>query len=335
MLERAPICLTPPSMSRRTVTMLTAVLAVALAIAVAGPPPAFADSTVSGTVPGGGSLRSSTDAAPSAANPVIVTVTTAEDFKQDGSGCRTNCSDGPSMITIAMKDQHDRTLGAGLEGPNGNDLLGPQIDISSSEEPDGINIAKVVFDIDASLVRPGHVTGYPFGYQAVRPGQPSAPSPLSFAAPNDPTGEYAFAEKLPDGDYRLTTLSISNSSIDLLQQSWFVFGYGLDGNLTEARTKGMSVWMKTNYKSSESWKVTVSSAVARTLKLKSTTIGQKSFPKPGGKNRRIPLVPAARKALRKYNRVVVKLHLTAKGPDGNVQRDVRSVTLKKPESELR
>jgi hypothetical protein len=306
----------------------------AAAFALAGAAPAMADSTVSASVPGGGSLRSSPDAAPSPANPVIVTVTTAEDFKQDGSGCHTNCSDGPSMVTITMKSKHDRALGPGLEGPNGNDFLGPQIDISTSEG-NGINIAKVVFEVDASLARPGHVTGYPFGYQAVRPGQRGEPGGMSFVAPDDQMAEYGFQEKLPNGDYRLTTTQIfNNSSVDLLQQSWFVFGYGMDDDLTEALRKGMSVWMKTNYHSAESWKVTVSSAVARALKLKSSTVGKDSFPKPGGKNRRIRLSAAFRKALRKYDRVVVKLALIAKGPDGEVQRDSRSVTLKRPESEL-
>ena len=125
-----------------------------------------------------------------------------------------------------------------------------------------------------------------------------------------------------------------SSSFDLFQQSSFVMGVSPADDLTDALRNGMKVWMNTNYKASESWKVIVSSAVARTLKLKSTTIGEASFPKPGGKNRRIPMTAAARRALRKYSRVRVTLKLLARGPDGAVERDSRSVELERPKSEL-
>jgi hypothetical protein len=129
-------------------------------------------------------------------------------------------------------------------------------------------------------------------------------------------------------------LQVFGTSFDLFQDSWFLFGYGMGDDLTDAIRKGLPVWMKTNYRASERWKVTVSSAVARALKLKSTVIGQQSFPKPGGKQRRIPLTAAARKALRKYSRVRVTLSLVAKGPGGEVQRDSRSVELEKPKPDL-
>jgi hypothetical protein len=315
-------------MTRRTLPLLT------LALALAGVTPAVADSTATGTVAGGGSLRSSADAAPSPANPVIVTVTTAEDFKEDGSGCRTNCSDGPSTITIALKDKHDRANGPGIEGPSGWDYLGPQVDVASSQTN---NIAKVAFEVDASLVRPDfNGNGSQFGFDGVKPGQRGERMIEGFepAGSDSPMADRSLLEKLPDGDYRLTVLQAFGTSFDLFQQSWYLFGYGMTEDLTDTIRNGLKVWMKTNYKASESWKVTVSSAVARTLKLKSTTIGQATFPKPGGKNRRIPLTAAARKALKKYSRVKVTLKLTAKGPDGETMRDSRSVELEKPKSEL-
>jgi hypothetical protein len=314
-------------MTRRALPLLT------LTLALAGAAPAAADSTTTATVPGGGSLRSSPDAAPSPANPVIVTATTAEDFKQDGSGCRTNCSDGPSTITISLKDKHERTNGPGIEGPSGWDFLGPQVDVTSSQQ---INIASVAFEVDASLVRPDFSGNGQLGFNNVTPGDRGEQQVMSFepAGSDSPAAERTLLEKLPNGDYRLTVTDVFSSSFDLVQQSWFMYGYGTDDDLTDALRKGMSVWMKTNYKASEAWKVTVSSAVARALKLKSTTIGSATYPKPGGKNRRIPLTAAARKALRKYSRIRVTLKLTAKGPDGDIMRDSRSVELERPKSEL-
>jgi hypothetical protein len=300
---------------------------IAVALSLAGAAPAAADSTVSGTVPPGGSLRSSPDAAPSPANPVIVTVTTAEDFKQDGSGCRVNCSDGPAQVTIALKDKHDQANGPGIEGPSGWDFLGPQVDVTSSQQ---IAVARVAFEVDGSLVRPDfNGSNGQFGFESRAPSE-QGESMIEWFSMRD----RATVEELPGGDYRLTVLQVFGPSFDIFQQSWFAYGYAMDDDLTDARRKGMKVWMKSNYKASESWKVTVSSAVARTLKLKSTVIGTASFPKPGGKNRRIPLTRAARKALRKYSRVRMTLSLTAKGPNGDVERDSRSVELEKPKGEL-
>jgi hypothetical protein len=311
---------------------LRALPLITLALALGGVAPAVADSTTTATVAPGGSLRSSSDAAPSPANPVIVTATAAE-----GDGCRVNCSQGDSTITIALKGKHDRANGPGIEGPSGWDFLGPQVDVTTSQAYS--NIAKVSFEVDASLVRPdfnGVGLYGQFGFENISPGQRGESMVMSFepAGSDSPMADRTLLEKLPDGDYRLTVTQVFGSSFDLFQQSWFMFGYGMDDDLTDTIRNGMKVWMKTNHKASESWKITVSSAVARTLKLKSITIGSASFPKPGGKNRRIPLTAAARKALRKYNRVVVKVNLTAKGPNGDVERDSRSFTLKKPESEL-
>jgi hypothetical protein len=311
-------------MPRRALPLLT------LALTLAGAAPAVADSTSSATVAPGGSLRSSSDAAPSPGNPVIVTATAA-----GGEGCRVNCSQGDSTVTITLKDKHDRANGPGIEGPSGWDYLGPQVDVTTSQAYS--NIAKVAFEVDASLVRPDFSGNGQLGFENVDPGEQRGDRMvMSFepAGSDSPTADRTLLEKLPDGDYRLTVTQVFGTSFDLFQQSWFMFGYGMDDDLTDTIRNGMKVWMKTNYKASESWKVTVSSSVARTLRLKSTTIGQATFPKPGGKNRRIPLTAAARKALRKYSRVRVTLKLTAKGPDGETMRDSRSVELEKPKSEL-
>lgn len=301
----------------------------ALGLALAGAAPAVADSTVTGTVAPAGSLRSSSDASPSPANPVIVTATAA-----GGPDCRVNCSEGDSQITISLRDKHDRSNGPGIEGPSGWDYLGPQVDVTTSQAYS--NIAKVAFEVDASLVRPDFSGSGQLGFANVKLGDRGEHMITSFepAGSDSPTADRTLLEKLPNGDYRLTVTQVFGTSFDLFQQSWFMFGYGMGDDLTDAIGKGMKVWMKTNYRASESWKVTVSASVAKTLKLKSTTIGEASFPTPGGKNRRIPLNAGARKALRKYSRVRVTLSLVAKGPNGDVKRDSRSVKLEKPKSDL-
>lgn len=316
--------------------MISRILPLALALSLGAASAAgAADSTTTGTVAPGDSLRSSADAAPTPANPVIVTATTAQ---QGGQGCNTNCSDGPAQVTITLKDKHDRANGPGIEGPSGWDFLGPQVDVTTSQPFP--NIAKVSFEVDGSLVRPdfnGEGLFGQFGFENRAPNQRGEQMIMGFepAGSNSPSADRTLLEKLPDGDYRLTVTQVFGSSFDLFQQSWYLMGVPMSYDLTDALRNGMKVWMKTNYKASESWKVTVSPAVAKVLKLKSTVIAAATFPKPGGKkNRRIDLTAAARKALRKYSRVRVTLSLTAKGPDGKVEKDSRSVELEKPKSEL-
>jgi hypothetical protein len=213
------------------------------------------------------------------------------------------------------------------------DFLGPQIDVTSSQVH---NVAKVSFEVDKSLVRPGHVKGYGFSFKVVRPGVPSGdPGAMSFypQGSDSPMADQTLAEKLPGGGFRLTTSSVFGTSFDLFQESWFMYGYGMDKNLPEAIAKGVKVWMKTNYVASESWRITVSSGVARALKLKSTTIARASFSGPAGKDRRVRLTAAARRALRKYKRVKVQIHLTATGPAGT-KRSSRSHVLQRPKGEL-
>ena len=120
--------------------LLTAVLV------LAGSAPALADSTVTGTVPPGGSLRSSPDAEASAANPLIVTVTTSGEY--GSSNCRSNCSQGDSQVTIGLKDQHVHPA-AGDAKPFY--VVGPQVDVASSQN---LNIDRIVFEIDSSVIRP-------------------------------------------------------------------------------------------------------------------------------------------------------------------------------------
>jgi hypothetical protein len=306
---------------------------VLLVVLLASAAPAAADSTTSGSVPPGGSLRSSTDAAPSPANPVIATVTTAGAFANGSGPCRVNCSDDEgSTITIAMKDKRDRTNGPGIEGPSGYDFLGPQIDISTSQNPPN-NVAKVVFEIDASLVHPDFTEkpsehfSRPFSFKVYRPGDR--------ASGDLQTSSFDSVEQLPGGDVRITAEKFAwAGSWDLFQESWYALLYATRTTLPDTLRRGLPVWLKTNYLTAIDMRVQVTPAVARTLKLKSTTLGQRSYPKGFKGDMRIPFTAAARKALRRYSRVRVSVVSVAKGPKGWTKRGSRAVVLKKPARDL-
>jgi hypothetical protein len=314
-----------PAASPRGVALLIATLA------LAGSAPAFADSSTSGTVPPGGSLRSSTDGEPSPATPVIVTVTTSGQYPS----CQTNCSQGDSQITIALKDAHAQPAPGGVRP---FDYVGSQVDVASSQN---LNIARLVFDVDSSIIRPNFA--YPSGeFQAgiTRPGD--IRSYYGVEKPGSGAlGAVGMVETLPSGDVRITLNSgtpggppLATSSIDLLQQGWWVNGYEADTDLDTALGSGVNVTLYASYKAAEAWTITVSPAVAKKLKLKGTTIGRASFPTTPGPTRRIALTPAARKALRKYSRVAVKVNLVAKETGGEVHRHTWALKLAKAEDEL-
>jgi hypothetical protein len=308
--------------SRRALPLFTA-------LALSAAAPALADSTVTQTVGPGGTVRSSSDPAPTPANPVIAVATLS-----GGDTCRVNCTDGDSTVTIAMKDKRDRANGPGIEGPSGYDFLGPQIDITSAGERS--YLASVAFEIDRSLVRPdflfpwkpGDDFSRPFSFRLFRTGE----QPVRGQDQNSP---FEKVEQLGDGDVRITAANYAwLGSYDLFQESWFAHTYVTKDNLTEALRKGVAVWLKTNYATAVDLRITVSSAVARKLRLKSTTLGRASYPKSFKGDMRVPLSAAARKALGKYKRVKVSLDSVATGPENAVQRKSRAATLKRPESDL-
>jgi hypothetical protein len=297
-------------------------------------PAAYADSTTTQTVGPGGTVRTSPDAAPSPANPVIVTVGARQSW---GGGCPTNCQEGDATFTITLKDKHDRGRGDGLEGPNGSDFVGPQVDVTAS--PGDVNF-DLTFEIDASAYHPDFIPGptpvnaIQFAFEGYAPGMEST-QPSRFGA----------IEKLPDGDYRLVVkggrfwgASDQAGSYDLLQQS-FYSGNGYEakdkGSLQTALRKGVGINFGGNYEASVKAKITVSPSVAKRLKLKSTTLGSSSFPKQGHGFGYIKLSAAARKALKKYNKVVVYIETDQTTAWGETQKNRSKVTLttKKPQDD--
>src|SRR5829696_1611685 len=97
---------------------LLAVLALAAASTA---PAAQADSTTTQTLSPGGTMRSSPDAAPSPATPVIVTLTTSKEPER-------NYQRGDVTYTIAIKDNPERARPDGIEGSDGNHYFGPHVE---------------------------------------------------------------------------------------------------------------------------------------------------------------------------------------------------------------
>lgn len=293
-----------------------------LTVAAAGSAvPAHADSTITERVPAGGSLRSSTDAAPTPANPVIVTVTNTA-APQPGAPPE---FDGSAAITIALKSRAETKPGGNPEGPSGYEFMGPNVNITS---PDPANIS-VVFEVEGSLRLPDFLTAKSqFTYNTTGTGRTPLTGFNYMALPYDAEAPFGA------GDYRLTVNRSSFGTYDLLQEGFYALVYANEDSFPDALKKGVGVYLKTNFKVEAEWTVKVSNAVAKRLKLKSTTIGMKTFAKPGGGDRRVPLTSAARKALKKYKRVAVTLYVEATGPNGEVISRKKALTLKTPDSEL-
>lgn len=278
--------------------------------------PALADSTTTQTVPAGASVRSSPDA-PTPENPLVVIVRNTCPPGQ--------CPPGDPSVTISLKDARDRSNGPGIEGPSGYVFIGPQVDISTTGAPQHTAVS---FEVDASVPLPGNLFAEPFGYAVYRPSQPGG---------NEFFPYRLVSEQLADGDLRLMPGEggfTGPGSYDVFESAFFAQASGLDNTLPDARKNGVAVFLKTNFRVEVEWRITVSDSVRRTLGLSSTTIGKKTFARPGGGKRRIPLTLAARRALRKYSKVAVTARAVVRGPRGKVIRDKDAFTLEKPESEL-
>lgn len=287
-------------------------LAFVLAAALAGT--AHADSTTTQAVPPGGSMRSSTDAAPSPETPLIVTVTnTNQPPSPPPPGTAPfPGSDGSVAVTVTLKDKHERAT------PSGFEFAGPQADIAGEG-----NLA-LAFDVDRSVPLPGYIRGPKGGRNYYT---------LLVAFEGDPYSLRYTVTDLPDGDFRLVPECCGAGSYDILQQAFYALAQDSHDSLPDALKNGVGIGLKRNFRCTADWTIKVSSAVARRLKLKSTTIGAKSFG-PSGGNGRVPLVRAARRALRRYSRVSVTAHVVATAPNGQVIRDKTTFTLKTPEGEL-
>lgn len=305
-----------------------AVLAVLSCAAALPATPALAASTTTQRIPPGGSMRSSADAAPSPANPVIVTVTNRNQPQPPPPpGSQYSGPDGSSAVTIALKDRAATAPGGNPEGPSGYEYLGPNVNISSADPAN----YSVVFELEGSLVYPDFLQ--PVARQVLYhllPAGETEPGGFNYMAQ-----PFKTFEPFGDGDFRLTLDFGGLGSYDLIQPSFFALAGPQGDSLPESRKKGVGVYLKTDYKVAVAWKIKVSDFVRRKLKLKSATIGAKSFAKPGDGFRRIPLTTAARRALKGYSRVSVTGYAVAgPGPRGEVIKAKKTWTLKTPESEL-
>ena len=318
----------------------TPLLAVLALLAASTAPAAQADSTTTQTVPPGGTMRSSPDAAPSPANPVIVTLVAEQSLE---GGCRTNCQQGDVSYTITIKDKHDRGRADGLEGPNGYDYVGPQVDVTSSQTQSPTQV-RLAFEVDSTTYTRGFnttpgatgITADQFTFEHVFQDGRSQPYPTIFVV-----------EKLADGDLRLTPPknqfggdAVFTGSFDLTEQSFYTrSGYNGDdkGSLQTALRKGVLIDFFGNYEASVKAKITVSPSVAKRLKLKSTTLGTKTFPTAAEGKGRIKLTRAAVKALKKYKKVVVYIESastrTADGQQVKAKKTKTTLTTKTEEDD--
>src|SRR4051794_37767122 len=247
---------------RSSLVSLTTLALVALA-----PAAASADSTITAKVAPGGSLRSSPDAAPSPETPLIVTVYTATE------------GTAPSDVTITFKNKPDHDIGPDLEGGAAYALMGPQVDVSATQPGSSKDqVDKVVFEVDASLYRPGFLMGRSQFYFSFFEGGNAHCSNQT----NDCHFEEEMFQRLADGDVRLT---VPAGSFDTMSGSYglkeeeLYGGVGIpDGDLVAAIRHGIRVPFTTTYRcTGGELEITVSGAVARALKLKSTTIAQKDW----------------------------------------------------------
>jgi hypothetical protein len=285
-------------------------------------------------------MRSSPDAAPSPATPVIATLTNTSNSVQPCPGC-TPPPPEAYTFTVTLKDAHDRARGPGLEGPNGFEYVGPQVDVTPSggnpnggPGPAGAR-HEITFDVDPSAFHPGFfaapgntgINSKQFFYNNNSPGQSS------------PGGDYSTfgsVVKLADGGYRLNPTGGGNFGpisgvvqYDVLQQEFYA-RVGISSekdSLPTALRKGVLVDFFGNYEHTVKANVAVSSSVAKRLGLKSRILGTKTFPRGGSNKSFIKFSSAARKALKKYKKVVVYAESTHTTPWGASETNKAKLTL--------
>jgi hypothetical protein len=277
-------------------------------------------------VPAGESMRSSADASPSPANPVIAIVSNTN---QPVPGAPPEY-DGSATITVVTKDRADTAPGGNPEGPSGYEYMGPNVMISSADQAN----YSIAFEVDGSLRMPGFIPGSTpinknqFFFHRIPTGQPDSTG-FNYSA-----ATFSAVETFGDGDYRMSVGRGGLGSYDVLQQAFYANAHDSHNELPDALKNGVGVSLQTNFDCSVDWTIKVSSAVAHTLKLKSTTIGHKFFAKRGGGDQRVRLVPAARRALRHYSRVSVMALSVATAPNGQVIKDKHTWSLTTPQSQL-
>ncbi len=314
---------------------LLAVLALGAACAA---PAAQADSTTTQTLARGESMRSSPDAAPSPATPVIATVTNTS----NAYGACQDCPPETYTFTLTLKDKHDRARGPGLEGPNGLEYVGPQVDITASGSgpeggPPGATAARhaITFEVDPSAFHPGFFAA---------PGNTGINSKQFFFFGNDPGksnpgGDYSIfgsITQLAAGDVLLNPAggsaysnSLDAKQYDVAQQEFYArAGISVPKeSLPTALRKGVKVDFFGNYRHTAKIDVAVSPSVAKRLRLKSRILGTKTFTNSGLDDGTVKFNSAARKALKKYKKVVVYAESTHTTPWGEKETNKAKVTL--------
>src|SRR4051794_13791478 len=352
--RRGPSAATLPVMRP---PVLLAALTAALMTSAA---PALADTTFTQTVTPGGSFRTA-EGPPTEATPLIISGTI--------SNCSSGCPAGPITLTVTFHgDEAGDVNGPEFEGES-NELApaGRAVDVSLSgadvQGQRAVGVASITFDVDKSQLYPGF-TG--LGGHGVQLGSLSGPFGKTPKAMYGRQSQWAFGpicgncdpalaaknEKLGDGDLRLTKRAdvdpgfaetnyteTNNFWLDasfLPVQPWgkatISSSFWVRDELPDALRHGVPVSTRSYYHCDLDIDLVVSSAVAHQLHLKSTTIGSKHFdPACDG---RVPINARAKRALRKYKKVVGKVTVTSHNVDGTKTVKSTRLELTKPDSEL-
>lgn len=270
-------------------------LSLLVAVGVAwAPASAFADTSVTQTLPPGGTI--STGSAVSASDPVQLQIT----------------APNGGTFTIDKQSAPHRPP----TGPGGSeDWVGPGFEVSG---PMGspVTITETMFGPD--IPRPGNVRNGKTGRDASADicifgaGFPMAEC-HSPAAMGDP---YTTGADLPNGDVqvsRQTQVPDAQFSVDAGHVPWEVeSGFGGNQDLQTVLRKGLQVGLGCTLLCYQRDTVSVSRSVARALNLRSTTIGSGSA---RGALAHIRLSRAFARAMRHHGRVVVTVRITITSPD--------------------
>jgi hypothetical protein len=253
---------------------MLSLLTVSLAILLVAAPAALADTTVTQTVPPGGSVSlDPPGTAPTPENPIVVTVwNRAED-------------NGNQSVTYTITKRTTPTVSFDTGVRFGVDIVGPQHDISvksnDPRSPDGFAQGFATFDVDASLLRPGF-----YGY----PGSTGPSDQITI--PGLGSG-VASATELPNGDVRYSghigvdqkTHRPADVVSFVAQRAKFVYlgsvspdrSRGLDLSLSKVRSEGFEASYVGRFACEFTLTLRVSQRAATVLGLKSTVIAKGHF----------------------------------------------------------
>jgi hypothetical protein len=305
-----------------------AILAVlSFAAALSAAPIAHADATTTETLSPGGSMRSSADAVPSPAMPVIVTLTA-------GLGCNSFPCQDTATYTVTLKDRHDPDFFPDVPLPPV--WTGPQIDVSASSI-DTAGAPSVAIDVDRSLATPGWIHN---------PQERTQQFTVVSKPCSKTSGDImlvADLEELPDGDVRLLP-AVDGRQCEESQYavSQYPFAVDLPGPvrrpLADALRRGLTFandplgmsMIGGGYRNTYKVTASVKQAVAKKLGLKSTVVGSLSgvVDELSDAWRPVPLTAPAKKAFKRAKTVDVALKVVARGLGGQSAPDTGTIVLR-------